>query len=33
MEGNKIPGAQMNSVRFNLEQSVKKYAYIHHINL
>lgn len=31
--GNKIPGAQMNSVRFNLEQSVKNSAYIHHINL
>ena len=31
--GNKIPGAQMNSVRFNLEQSVKNSAYIHHLNI
>jgi ubiquinol-cytochrome c reductase cytochrome b subunit len=31
--GNKIPAAQMDSVRFNLEQSVKNSAYIHHINL
>ena len=31
--GNKIPGAQMDSVRFNLEQSVKNSAYIHHINI
>jgi hypothetical protein len=28
--GNKIKGAQMNSVRFSLEQSVKNSAYIHH---
>jgi len=30
--GNKIPGAQKDSVRFNLEQGVKNSAYIHHLN-
>ena len=31
--GNKIPGAQKDSVRFNLEQGVKNSAYIHHLNI
>lgn len=28
----KIPGKQLNSIRFNLEQSISNSAYIHHIN-
>lgn len=31
--GNKIKGAQMDSVRFILEQGIKNSAYIHHLNL
>jgi len=31
--GNKIKGAQMDSVRFSLEQGVKNSAYIHYLNL
>lgn len=30
--GNKIPGAQKDSVRFNLEQGAKNSAYIYHLN-
>lgn len=29
----KIPGKQLSSIRFNLEQSISNSAYIHHINL
>ncbi len=31
--GNKIKGQQMDSVRFSIEQGVKNYAYIHHLNI